>query len=585
MATTEHYAHFRIDGSDLTRMIRDRVLDDNPGHAWRIATCLGNDADDDRQAGVADAALAVLNGTKRLVGDEKGMKLVKEHIKVTKKYLDDVSYLYAGRIRVHDKWYRPVAYVTDCGPRDMRNDHGVPVLRMGNNKGYTGRAWHYAGRDEIVAEHAGYPDPDVPSIKREVIFQLCGERPHWLGVPCNAQAALDEFLAAGRRLEERSHSRWYGTTADEIWADADNGSNDPAKVDVGSKAIQMRGERVERERKALKKGDLGAMNARLNAELELAKALDEDDRPEVQALRADMIKRACAKGPGVGAMAEMLDEFDPQALTTINPHTAYEKQADRLERDYKLAQEIEDEAAREAAEDQIEAERETLRQRRLDDLRAAILKQADGDLLDLSWDAVLNADGAVRVPAGSIKVPRAPFLRWAFARLKMFEDQMPPWQNISPPGLKMMNDDPNHTDWIIGAGLDPTDRALLYYPGPVNDAALKLSSELQDRFDRPKAITVIVDGPWASGTVVHGQANTHVPPGSIVVLPNLHPRYLKATIHAAAIITEAGGATAHLAQVGRDRLLPIVLIEGARQKYPIGISVTVSTATRTVMEL
>lgn len=53
-------------------------------------------------------------------------------------------------------------------------------------------------------------------------------------------------------------------------------------------------------------------------------------------------------------------------------------------------------------------------------------------------------------------------------------------------------------------------------------------------------------------------------------------------MNAAAVITEAGGATAHLAQIGRDRFLPIVLVVGARTKYPAGTTVEVSTLTRRV---
>jgi phosphohistidine swiveling domain-containing protein len=594
---TERAVHFQISGVDFTRMARERLLEDNPGHAWRIASCLGNDDGDDREAGVPDAALAILKGTKKLVGNESGMKLVKEHAKVTERHVKQVQYTYAGRIKIFDKWYRPIAYVSDMGPRDMKNDHCKPVFRYGSGimKGYANRAWHYCGKDEIVVENATYKDPDSFDMGREVIFRSCGERPFWQDVPRDGQAALDEYLAAGHGLEERGHSKWYGTTSEEIWADApDQDPNDPDDATTAIKAVHMRSERIQREQAAIKQGDLLPMNARLNAELELANELDKDDRPEVQGLRddpqkgqrAEMIKRAREKGLGVGVMAEMLDELDPTALGKM-----LEAEDARLKAELRLAEEL-DEAAREEAERQIDHEREELRQRRLATWRQTILAQAGDDLLDLSWPATLLDDkdeawgrgkaGDVRYPAGSVKVPRAPFMHWAFARMKMYESQLPPWQPVCPSGLKMQMDDVFHTDWIVGAGLDPQDRELLYHPGPVGDAAMQLAHVLQDKFDRPSDVHVLVDGPHVSGVVHHGKRKQPSPSGSIVVLPNLHPDFLITIDDAAGVITEEGGAVAHLAQVGRERNLPIVRVANARERYEPGIYVMIDTASRKV---
>jgi len=566
--STTTIAHFRISGADFTRIVRERLLEDAPGHAWRIASSLLNDAESDRQDGIADLALSLLNGTKKLVGSERDMKAVKEPKAVTESHMTRVREVYAGRIRIRDTWYRPYAYVSNMGPRDMRNDHGMPVYRKGTNRGYENRAWHYCGKDEIVVDNTSFSDPTYPSIKREVIFRRCGERPHWMDVPLSPQAALDEYLTF-HGLEERSHSDWYGDDVPRHWSDA---SDDDLTDSVYA-------ERVTRERNELKKGNLLPMNARINAELELAQELDEDDRPEVQALRNDpqrIVEQAHAIAPGLGVLAEMLDEHDPTALAKIQPETAYEQEAARLRDEYRLAQEIDDEDAREDAEEAIERDQEALRLKRLGQLREQILKQAGDDLLDLTWPAT------ERTKAGSAKVPRAPFLHWAFARMKLFEAQLPPWQTVSPIGLKMMNDDPFHTDWVIGAGLDPDDRSLLYYPGPVADAAMKLSHELQDKFDEPSDVHVLVDGPYASGTVYHGRKKKPSPDGAIVVLPNLHPDYLEAIADAAAVITEEGGAVAHLAQVGRERNLPIVRIAGAIERFDAGGEVSVDTATRTV---
>jgi phosphohistidine swiveling domain-containing protein len=389
-----------------------------------------------------------------------------------------------------------------------------------------------------------------------------------MDVPRDAQAAVDEYLATGHGLEERSHTKWYGDDVPRPWSDTSDGFDDSAYV-----------ERVVRERDELKQGNLGPMNSRINAELELARELDEDDRPEVQALRNDpqrIVDKARAIGPGVGVMAELLAEHDPAALASITPATTLQQQMAQLDDEYWLVQEIANVDDREAAEEQIDREREALRLKRVAQLREQILQQAGDDLLDLTWEAT------DRVPAGSAKVPRAPFLHWAFARMKMFEAQLPSWQTVSPIGLKMMNDDPFHTDWVIGAGFDPDDRSVLYYPSPIADAAMQLSHNLQDEFDEPSDVHVLVDGPYASGTVYHGKKKKPSPDGAIVVLPNLHPDYLEAIADAAAVITEEGGAVAHLAQVGRERNLPIVRIAGALERFNEGETVSVDTATRTV---
>ena len=88
----QHVAHFRINGEDLTRLIRERLLEDAPGHAWRIASCLGNQDAKDRSSGVADAALKILQGKAKLVGDEKCMEVVDEPVAPGDYILNHVGY-------------------------------------------------------------------------------------------------------------------------------------------------------------------------------------------------------------------------------------------------------------------------------------------------------------------------------------------------------------------------------------------------------------------------------------------------------------------------------------------------------------
>lgn len=518
--------HFQISGDTFTQFARRRLLEDAPGHAWRFASCLGSD-DSSQDASIADIALAILCGTKRLAGDETGMDVVDEDPEVTRQYQADVSALYAGRIRVRGQWYKPVAYVSNMGPRDMRNDHNKPVERR-FGRGYTNRAWHYCDKDEIVIDEVFYKDPTDFYLQREVIFRLCGERPHWQDVPLNGQAALQEFLDAGGSLEERSHTKRYGVTAEEIWEGAPiQKPVDSSETERERRGRQQLGARVQHEKDEIKRGSVDAMNFRLNAELQLARELEEQKSEET-------------------------DELD----------LAWNGSKD--------------------------ATRETQRQAHLADLRQKILAQAGDDLIELKWEAQYSEDSdetsterKVRFPAGRVMLPRAPFLHWAFGRMKIFAAHLPSWQVVSPMNMKMTNDNPYHTDWVIGAGLDPENYRLIYYPGPIAEAALTLASKLQDQFHRP-GVHVLVDGPHALGFVEHGKPNLPVSEGAIVVLPNLDPKYLVATAHAAAVITEAGGATCHLAQICRDRSLPIVLMPNALTTFAEGNQVVVDTSTRTV---
>ena len=455
-------AHFSITGEAMTGLVQARMLDDEPGAAYRLATCLGVE-DPVIAATIPSIAMRLCDGVASLEGDESGMDVVeRDH----PEYREQLAWLFAGRIRLHGRWYRPVAYVSNVGRMDMRNAHGKQVMQAGINRGYTNRAWHYCDKDEIVAEHAAYKGYDV-------VFRACGERPHWHQPPIGEQAALDEYFATGRGLEERSHSKWYGNeSADWPWS------------------------RV---------------------------------RPENE-----------PPPPGGG----------PARYQGTEPN---------------------------------EAMLEKQRLRRVADLRVLILAQAGDDLIELSWEA------KDKIPAGKAMIPRAPFVVWSFARLKWFQGLLPEWKPISPSGMKIWDlDDPVHTDWVIGGGLDPQDRDL--YWGAKAEAAERLRSKLQDEFDErvralDESVTTLVTGPRATGLVVHGKEGVATPPGSVVIVPDLRSRWLWAIQGAAAVITQAGGEVAHLAQIARDQAVPVVRAESALARWAEGETVEVDPEARTVRRI
>lgn len=426
---------FVIHGPDLVRIARERLLEDDPGHAWRIASCLNGD-------GSEGAAIAILKGEKTLIGDSSsGMDLVDEDPEVRAEYEKQVAWLYAGRIRRNGAWWQPVAEVHDYGPMDVAGRRACEGRNGTSHRGDYGRAWHYADADEIVFPEVMGDD------ERAVIWRRCGELPQWMTPSLTPRDALAQFRAAGRALDVRSHSRWYPP----------------------------------------------------------------EERVTTPAWLQDPVDVALARA-------------------------ARDKRDAELEAKY-------------AEEDRVRAEK-------LVAWRAKILEQAGGDVFTLSWDANGTAE------AGSTVVPRVPFMRWCLNRYRRLRHLMPAWTNVCPWGLKMQGDDPDHSDWMVGAGLDVD---YQYHSHPSYSAAVNKMSEIVGELQEKQAAGVVMlsSGPIVTGPIVHGKRGEAAPAGAVVVLPDLRPSWLPVIEHAAAVITEEGGATAHLANVGRERSLPIIRWPGA----------------------
>lgn len=149
---------------------------------------------------------------------------------------------------------------------------------------------------------------------------------------------------------------------------------------------------------------------------------------------------------------------------------------------------------------------------------------------------------------------------------------------MSGEGWKQIGDDPYHTDWMLGAGLDlelwDTDKTL-------KDAAYDASHILQHAGGGGLRGTILVPltSPL-SGVVVHPAPNQEWwSPGDelkIVVLPNLSPQYVMALKGASLVIAENGGALAHLSQLGMEQGIPIFRLPYAREELPAGSSLQVA---------
>jgi phosphohistidine swiveling domain-containing protein len=442
---------FVVYGADFTRMARERLLEDDPGHAWRIASCIMGDE------GAERVAIEILQGKTRLTGDSSsGMTPEIETAVVREAHENALAWLYAGRIRINGLWYRPIAHVTDCGPNDMKNDHGRVVRPPSSGKfgGYINRPWHYARPKEIVPDET----PDI-------IFEPCGELPHWMQPTLSPAVAVEAWRAVGRTLEERSHSLWYSFS-------------EPVTDEARDAA-------VEAEELAAAWGTPAQRDARRDAEY--------------------------------------------------------------------------------AEQDRRKAERRAA-------WRSAILEQAKGDLIKLTWPAT------GKHPAGEAMIPRTPFVRWVVERYPRLRHLgAPTWNNVCPWGMKLQNDSSDHSDWMIGGGLfDALDDGYLQHPS--YDAAISLMSEMLEELGQRINDGILILSPGhcsITSRVVHGKLNTPSPIGSIVVLPDLRPAYLAAIKDAAAVLTEAGGAASHLANVGRDCALPMLLVPDALRRFAAGARITV----------
>ncbi|MCH9637729.1 MAG: hypothetical protein K0U16_07280 [Gammaproteobacteria bacterium] len=189
-------AHFILTGEAMTSIARQLLLDDEPGKAYRVV------ADGLVGDGANEAALGVLRGTHELVGDsQQGLELVQSS---ADDFQTDVAYLYAGRFRDRGKWYRPVAQIGTFGTRDgdwalkkVDGAIGSPGTRS-MRRWWFFRAFFYCSDGEV---------PHLLELDGEstwVIFEPCGEPPHWHRPSTTAQEALDEAIATGRSLSERN---------------------------------------------------------------------------------------------------------------------------------------------------------------------------------------------------------------------------------------------------------------------------------------------------------------------------------------------------------------------------------------------
>lgn len=187
---------FTITGEALTRITRGFMTDDWPDKAFTFLM--------EGLPGIDVAsAQGVLEGRLRLTGDSaQGVRVEPDDSASAQEHAEHIVFLYAGRVRVKGRWWRPRAMVTQFCSRDVPRGSDTPLNLPIAEHARAFAAWHsarvgfYAASDEIVLEttRTGHD--------RFVVFTPCGAPPVWFKQEIDATRALDAFEAAGRELEE-----------------------------------------------------------------------------------------------------------------------------------------------------------------------------------------------------------------------------------------------------------------------------------------------------------------------------------------------------------------------------------------------
>lgn len=241
--------------------------------------------------------------------------------------------------------------------------------------------------------------------------------------------------------------------------------------------------------------------------------------------------------------------------------------------------------------DVLQVAEDLAEKRLLESYRRSIVTQADehGGWLELK---VTREDGTpFETEPSTLRVPKNPFLLWSLRGhdFKRHGQVPPQWQSVCPSGMKMLSDDRNHTDWVVGAGLDPQKAYQLdnsSYDSRVQASASSLRYKLTQEWSSAKLVILsrgLEDRYF--GDVYLPEPHQTVPAGSIAVVPHAGPEYQLALESASkpgkhgrpgAMICNTGGKLAHLSVVGRELKCTVLMVPGATTRFLSGMSIAIN---------
>ena len=190
-----------------------------------------------------------------------------------------------------------------------------------------------------------------------------------------------------------------------------------------------------------------------------------------------------------------------------------------------------------------------VQENKINDLREKILEQAQqiGGFMTISSDN-----------GNLYRIPKAPFVRWVSGLYPNLYDSLPSydWKPLSPSGMKMGGDNPFHTDFVIGSGLNPEDA----YRTDFNDAVtaalfIEIPSDM---------ITLAGNGIFPG--FIHEYYKPVDPEevkDKIIVIPYAGVEFFEMAKVAKLTITEKGGPASHLAINSIEHNINLVLLKNA----------------------
>lgn len=186
----------------------------------------------------------------------------------------------------------------------------------------------------------------------------------------------------------------------------------------------------------------------------------------------------------------------------------------------------------------------------------------------------------VNYPDGEklVRIPATPFLHWArkVGHSVKSDSTLPGWTPVCYSGMKMMNDNPMHTDWWLGAGLPLEDAYVDDHP--VSQAAYSYALRFA-RSEGAQCLRLAGKG-RVVGPVVFPAKGEGVPAGSVAVVKNAGTDYELALLSACkdgagVVIACTGGKMAHLTTVSRELGARLVVIDKAFELFKEGQVVSV----------
>jgi hypothetical protein len=182
------------------------------------------------------------------------------------------------------------------------------------------------------------------------------------------------------------------------------------------------------------------------------------------------------------------------------------------------------------------------------------------------WLEVTNPETKVKY-----KIPKNAFYRWCMSDSSAYS--IVEWGAVSPKGIKMGGDDPNHTDWWLFTGLS---FALAH---ETSHEEVSFFYTLKDK--TYKKLTKANITPLSRGShkgfkkakIHHIRTpddGKYIPTDGVIIIPNASPDYELIAIQAAKnntiIISETGGKLCHLATVGREFDICLYMMPNAFNK-------------------